>query len=69
MTSTNHEQNRELQQDARAWADFTGTNYTDALRQITSPLAHRLLGDRVSERRLTGKIAAALADKAGLAYA
>lgn len=52
MTSTNHTHNRELQQDARAWADFTGTNYTAALRQMASPLAQGLLGDRVSARRL-----------------
>jgi hypothetical protein len=52
MTSTNHTQNREFQQDARAWADFTGTNYTAALRQMTSPLAQGLLGDRVTARRL-----------------
>lgn len=38
MTSSNHAQNRELQQDARAWAVFTGTKYTAALRQMTSPL-------------------------------
>ncbi|CEI28275.1 Putative uncharacterized protein [Propionibacterium freudenreichii] len=52
MTSNNHTQNREFQQDARAWADFTGTKYTAALRQMTSPLAQGLLGDRVSARRL-----------------
>ncbi|SJN15716.1 hypothetical protein FM104_00505 [Microbacterium esteraromaticum] len=52
MTSSNHSQNRELQQDARAWADFTGTKYTAALRQMSSPLAQGLLGKRVSARRL-----------------
>lgn len=52
MTSNNHSQNRELQQDARAWATFTGTNYTSALRQMSSPLAQGLLGERVSARRL-----------------
>ena len=69
MTSTNKEQNRDLQQDARAWAGFTGTKYTALLRQKTSPPARGLLGDRVSERRLTGKIAAVLADVAGRASA
>jgi len=52
MTSNNHTQNRELQQDARAWSDFAGTKYTAALRQMSSPLAQGLLGDRVSARRL-----------------
>jgi len=52
MTPNNHVHNRELQQDARAWADFTGTKYTAALRQISSPLAQGLLGERVSARRL-----------------
>jgi ribosomal protein S27AE len=52
MTSNNHAQNRELQQDARAWAAFTGTKYTAALRQMNSPLAQGLLGDRVSARWL-----------------
>lgn len=69
MTSTNHEQNHGLQPDARAWADFTGTNYTAALRQMTSPLAQGLLVDRVSAQRLTGKIAAVVADVAGRASA
>ncbi|TDD36822.1 hypothetical protein E1287_09855 [Actinomadura sp. KC06] len=52
MTSNNHTQNRELQHDARAWAAFTGTKYTAALRQMSSPLAQGLLGDRVSARQL-----------------
>ncbi|MEU8238537.1 hypothetical protein AB0C07_09850 [Actinoplanes missouriensis] len=52
MTSDNHSRHRELQQDARAWADFTGTSYTAALRQVKSPLAQGLLGDRVSARHL-----------------
>ncbi|MBY8849427.1 hypothetical protein K7G98_13375 [Saccharothrix sp. MB29] len=39
MTSNNHAQNRALQQDARKWAAFTGTKYTAALRQMSSPLA------------------------------
>jgi len=52
MTSDNHTGNRELQQDARAWAAFTGTNYTAALRQMSSPLTQGLLGERVSARHL-----------------
>lgn len=43
---------RALQQDARAWSAFTGTNYTSAMRQMQSPLAQGLLGPRVSARRL-----------------
>lgn len=52
MPSNNHTQNRELQQEARAWSDRTGTKYTAALRQLNSPLAQGLLGDRVSPRQL-----------------
>lgn len=43
---------RELQQDARAWAKLTGTNYTAALRQMRSPLAQGFFGERTSARRL-----------------
>lgn len=57
MTSDNHTRNRELQQDARAWADFTGTKYTAALRQMDSPLAQGLLGERVSARHLIATLA------------
>ena len=52
MSSNNHAHSRELQQDARAWADFTGTKYTAALRQMTSPFAQGFLGERVSARHL-----------------
>lgn len=52
MTSDHHTYHRELQKDARAWAAFTGTNYTAALRQMQSPLAQGLLGERVSARNL-----------------
>lgn len=52
MPSNNHEHRRELQQDARAWARFSGTTYTSALRQMTSPFAQGFLGDRVSARDL-----------------
>lgn len=48
----NNTPSRALQQDARAWSAFTGTKYTAALRQISSPLAQGLLGPRVSARRL-----------------
>lgn len=52
MTINNDTSSRALQQDARAWLAFTGTNYTSALRQMRSPLAQGLLGPRVSARRL-----------------
>ncbi|MCC3278168.1 hypothetical protein LJ754_03205 [Arthrobacter sp. zg-Y40] len=52
MTSNNHSQNRALQQDARAWSEFTGINYTAALRQMQKPLAQGILGERVSARQL-----------------
>ncbi|MFG1740263.1 hypothetical protein ACGFLT_19770 [Micromonospora chalcea] len=52
MTSDNHIQSRELQRDARAWSAFTGAKYTAALRQMSSPLAQGLLGERVSARHL-----------------
>jgi hypothetical protein len=48
----NNTPSRALQQDARAWSAFTGTKYTAALRQMSSPLAQGLLGERVSARRL-----------------
>lgn len=50
--SSNNVPVRALQQDARAWSDFTGTKYTAALRQMRSPLAQGLLGARVSARQL-----------------
>jgi hypothetical protein len=52
MTSSNHTHARALQQDAKAWADFTGCKYTTALRQMTDPLAQGFLGKRVSARHL-----------------
>jgi len=52
MTSTNHHRDRELQAEARAWATFTGANYTAALRQLNTPAAQGLLGPRVSPRHL-----------------
>ncbi|WP_228521391.1 hypothetical protein [Nocardioides islandensis] len=52
MSTNNHEYRRDLQQDARAWARFTDTNYTAALRQMTSPLAQGFLGARVGARDL-----------------
>lgn len=50
--SSNHYDNRELQREAHAWAEFAGTSYTRALRQMTSPLAQGLLGGAVSARHL-----------------
>lgn len=52
MTSDNHANDRELQGDARAWAAFTGAPYTAALRQMKSPLAGGLLGERIGARHL-----------------
>jgi hypothetical protein len=52
MTPNSNTPSRALQQDARAWSAFTGTKYTAALRQMSSPLAQGLLGPRVSARRL-----------------
>lgn len=52
MASNNQSHNRAAQQDARAWAKFTGTKYTAALRQMTSPLAQGFLGARLSARQL-----------------
>lgn len=52
MVFDNHTHSRGLQQDARAWADFTGCNYTAAMRQMQDPLAQGLLGERISARHL-----------------
>ena len=52
----NPAQRRELQQDAHAWAKFTSTNYTAALRQMRSPLARGLLGTRLSARALIATV-------------
>lgn len=52
MTSSNHPNDRALQQDARAWAEFTDIKYTAALRQMNSPVARGFLGERVSARHL-----------------
>ena len=52
MTSSNHTHSRALQQDAKAWAVFTGCNYTAALRQMNDPLAQGFLGERMSARQL-----------------
>lgn len=51
-TYDNHSQNRSLQQDARAWARFTGINYSAALRLMQHPLAQGILGERISARKL-----------------
>lgn len=52
MTPNNHSHDRSAQQDARAWAAFTGCSYQAALRQIQSPLAQGILGERISARQL-----------------
>lgn len=52
MDSNNTARDRKIQQDARAWAKYTGTNYTTALRQVESPFAQGLLGERISARHL-----------------
>lgn len=52
MTTNNHASNRALQQDAKAWAAFTGCNYTTALRQMNDPRAEGFLGERISARKL-----------------
>lgn len=43
---------RKVKQDARAWAERVGSNYTAALRQIESPLAQGFLGEPASARQL-----------------
>ncbi|WP_395405767.1 hypothetical protein ACHMXB_22610 (plasmid) [Arthrobacter sp. UC242_113] len=52
MDSKNNARDRKIRQDTRAWAEYVGTNYTTALRQIESPLAQGFLGERVSARQL-----------------
>ncbi|WP_459793096.1 hypothetical protein [Arthrobacter sp. AD-310] len=52
MSLDNHTNNRALQQDAKAWAAFTGCNYTAALRQMKDPRAQGYLGERMSARQL-----------------
>lgn len=52
MTNSNHDQDRELQRDARAWSTFSGMNYTAALRLMKHPLAQGILGERISARKL-----------------
>lgn len=52
MSIDNHIVRRDLQRDARAWATFTGTSYTAALRQLQHPLARGILGEPLSARHL-----------------
>ena len=52
MTNSNHDQDRELQRDARAWSTFSGMKYTAALRLMKHPLAQGILGERISARKL-----------------
>lgn len=51
-SNNNSPRDRKVQQNARAWAKLTGSNYTTALRQIESPLAQGFLGERVNARQL-----------------
>ena len=57
MPSINHRDNRDIQRDARAWAAFSGTKHTAAVRQMQSPLAQGLLGNRLSARKLIATLA------------
>lgn len=50
--NTPKNRSRAIQQDAKAWAKLTGSNYTSALRQMERPIARGLLGRRLSARRL-----------------
>ncbi len=50
MFNLNHDQDRELQRDARAWSLFSGMKYTAALRLMQHPLAQGILGERISSR-------------------
>ena len=50
--STNHELRRPAQRDARRWMTLTGTKYTEAFRDVGSPLAQGILGDRLTVNQL-----------------
>ena len=50
--TTNHDNRRQVQRDARLWAEYTGTNYTSALRVVGSPIAQGILGERITLRQL-----------------
>ncbi|MGP5700707.1 hypothetical protein ACTXPA_17540 [Glutamicibacter arilaitensis] len=52
MSTSNHQDNRSIQQDARAWKDFTQSNYTSARRRTTLPLTQGILGSKLSARHL-----------------
>ncbi|TFC38973.1 hypothetical protein [Cryobacterium sp. TMT2-14] len=52
MTTSNHDNRRQVQRDARTWAQLTGTNYTTALREVASPLTQGILGDRITVAQL-----------------
>ncbi|MGO3257008.1 MAG: hypothetical protein ACTIKH_12770 [Glutamicibacter ardleyensis] len=56
MSSPNHQDNRAVQQDARAWKAFTQSNYTAARRWITSPLSQGILGPKLSARHLVSTL-------------
>src|ERR1035437_2559088 len=50
--TTNHDNRRQVQRDAHLWAEYTGTNYTSALRVVGSPLAQGILGERITPQQL-----------------
>ncbi|WP_104091815.1 hypothetical protein [Arthrobacter sp. GMC3] len=52
IIDTRDARDRKVKQDTRAWAKYTDTNYTTALRQVESPFAKGFLGERVSARQL-----------------
>jgi hypothetical protein len=52
MTTSNHDNRRQVQRDARLWAELTGTNYTTALREVGSPLTQGILGERITVAQL-----------------
>ena len=52
MSLSNHQENRSIQKDARAWQAFTQSNYTTALRRVTLPLCQGILGPKLSARHL-----------------
>lgn len=44
----NHDIRRQVQRDARLWAEYTGTKYTSSLRAVGSSLAQGILGERIT---------------------
>lgn len=48
--STTAARSREIERDAKAWSNFSGMKYTQALRLMEHPLAQGVLGDRICAR-------------------